>query len=61
MYSAWSLGCPVVCPFSSGRIEAELRCLVVGAARGRARLLTPGRLAPPSSSSFLSRFTRELD
>jgi hypothetical protein len=44
MYSAWSLGCPVVCPFSSGRIEAELRCLVVGAGTWPGEAAHPGTL-----------------
>jgi hypothetical protein len=43
-YSAWSLGCPVVHRYPSGRIEVELCYLVVGAATWPGMAVHPGTL-----------------
>jgi hypothetical protein len=47
-YSAWSLGGPIArrCPL--GRIEAELCCLVVGAAAWSGEAVHPGTLGASS-------------
>jgi hypothetical protein len=47
-YNAWSLGCLVVRRCPSGRIEAEPRCLVVGAAAWPGEAVHPGTLGASS-------------
>jgi hypothetical protein len=55
------LGYPIVRCCQSGRVDVELRYLVVGAVVWPGVAVHPGRLAPPPSSFLFSLPARVLD